>query len=416
MTAGVSVREDEVVITGIGMISPIGGDAASTIKSLMNAESGVKVLPESQRHLSPVHLYAPVDDAGLTRVTALERRRLDRSAQLALQAAREAWQDAGSPEVEPARLASIVSSGMGGLLTIFNSYDHHLKKGYIGLPAYAVPALMSNSSAAVIALEYGAHAAAVSLASACASGADALAHALRMFRDDEIDVAIIGGTEAVIHPMTLSSFASLRAVSMRNDDPAGASRPFERDRDGFVLGEGAAVLIAERRRHAVARGVRIWGKFLGAGVTCDATHLVAPEASGKWSAEAMRKALNSAKLKPADVSFVSAHATATPNGDIAEFRALSAAFGDALPDIAVTAVKSTFGHLIGAAASVATALALMSLSQGLIPPTRNLDNLDPAIDLDVVHGCPRPLPREGAALINSSGFGGHNVSLVMAKD
>jgi 3-oxoacyl-[acyl-carrier-protein] synthase II len=416
MTAGVSVRGDEVVITGIGIISPIGGDAHSTIKSLMNAESGVKVLPESQRHLSPIHLYAPVDDAALTRVTAHERRRLDRSAQLALQAAREAWQDAGSPEVEPARLASIVSSGIGGLLTMFAGHDHYMKKGYVGLPAYIAPALMSNSSAAVIALEYGAHAAAVSLASACASGADALAYALRMFRDDEIDVAVIGGTEAAVHPMTLSAFASLRVVSTRNDDPSGASRPFERDRDGFILGEGAAVLIAERRRHAVARGARIWGKFLGAGVTCDAAHLVAPEASGKWSAEAMRKALNSAEIKPADVSFVSAHATATPKGDIAEFRALSAAFGNALPDVAVTAVKSAFGHLIGAAGAVAAALALMSLSQGLIPPTQNLDNLDPAIDLDVVHGCPRPLPGEGAALINSSGFGGHNVAVVMAKD
>jgi 3-oxoacyl-[acyl-carrier-protein] synthase II len=407
---------DDIVITGIGIVSPVGASAHSTMRALLKGESGVTLLPESQRALSPVHLHATVDDAALTDVTRVERRRLDRSAQLALQAAREAWRDAGEPDVEPARLASVVSSGMGGLQTIFAGYEYYATKGYVGLPAYIVPALMSNSSSAVIACEYGAHAAAVSLASACASGADALAYALRLFLADEIDVAIIGGTEAVVHPITLSAFATLRALSTRSDDPAAASRPFDRDRDGFVLGEGAAVLVAERRRHAIARRARIWGRLLGAGSSCDAAHVVAPEPTGRWSAEAMRKALRSAGVVPADVAFVSAHATATQQGDVAEARALHGAFGNAISDIGVTALKSAIGHLIGAAGPVAVAVALMSLHQGIIPATQNLDNLDPEIELDVVHGAPRPLARDGVVLVNSSGFGGHNVAVVVAKD
>ena len=407
---------DEIVITGIGMVSPLGGTADATMQALLKAKSGVSLLPGSQHHLSPVHLHAPVADAALTSVTSLERRRFDRSVQLALQATREAWRDAGAPEVEPARLASIVSSGIGGVLTVLAGHEHYLKKGYVGVPATIVPGLMSNSSSAVIAAEYGAHAAAVSLASACASGADAVAYALRLFREDEIDVAIVGGTEAVVHPMTLSAFASLRALSTRNSDPARASRPFDRDRDGFVLGEGSAILLAERRRHAVARGARIWGKLLGAGTSCDAAHIVTPEPSGKWSAEAMRKALRSGGVQRSDVEIVSAHATSTPAGDIAEWRALQAAFGSALTDISVTAVKSAIGHLIGAAGPVAVALAVMSLHEGLIPPTQNLDNLDPEIELNVVHGSPQPLTRNGVALVNSSGFGGHNVAIVVGKD
>jgi 3-oxoacyl-[acyl-carrier-protein] synthase II len=407
---------DEIVITGIGMVSPVGGNAPATMQALLNGQSGVTLLPEPQRALSPVHLYAPVPDAALTSVTPVERRRFDRSAQLALQATREAWQDAGDPEVEPARLASIVSSGAGGLLTIFAGYEHFLGKGYVGLPAFLAPALMSNLSCAAIAAEYSAHAAAVSLASACASGADALAYALRLFHDDEIDAAIIGGTEAVLHPVSLAAFAQLRALSARNGDPARASRPFDRDRDGFVLGEGAAVLVAERRRHAIARGARVWGRLLGAGTTCDASHLVAPEPSGRWSAEAMGKAMRSAGVQPADVRFVSAHATSTPQGDIAEWRALRTAFGDALTDIGVTAVKSAIGHLIGAAGPMSAALAIMSLHQGLIPATQNLDNLDPEIELDVVHGTPRPVVGDGVAMVNSSGFGGHNVTVIVGKD
>ncbi len=406
--------DDELVVTGIGIVSPVGNDAQATMKALLRGESGVELLPREQRHLTPVYLHAPVDEGALTRISERESRRFDRSVQFALQAARDAWADAGSPDVEPARLAAIVSTGMGGLLTVLHEHARYLDRGHVGFPAHVIPAIMANASSAVIAIELGAHAGALTTATACASGADAIAQALQLFRDDEIDVAVVGGTEAVIHPVTLTSFAALRALSARHDNPAAASRPFDRDRDGFVLGEGAGVLVVERRRHAAARAARVWGRLLAAGRTCDASHIVAPEPTGHWSAEATAKALRSAGVGQSDVTFISAHATATPHGDLAEFRALQRAFGSSLPAICVTAVKSALGHLIGASGAVAAALAVMSLHDRVVPPTLNLDNLDPEIELDVVRGTPRTIGGSGAALINSFGFGGHNVAIVVA--
>jgi 3-oxoacyl-[acyl-carrier-protein] synthase II len=408
-------RPDDLVITGIGIVSPVGGDAPSTMKSMLDGKSGVALLPEAQRAGTPVHLQAPVADTAFTRTTAAERRRYDRSVNLALQAAREAWEDAGRPAAEPARFASVMATGVGGLLTIYDSYSHYLRKGFTGLPAFTIPGLISNTSAALVAAEYGAHAGAIALSSACASSADAVAYALRLFRLDEIDIAVVGGTEAVVHPMTLSGFSALRALSNRNDDPTRASRPFDRDRDGFVLGEGAAVMVIERSRHAAARGARAWGRLLGAGATCDAANLVAPDPDGTWSAEAMLKALSYADIAPSDVAFISAHATSTVNGDTAEYHALRRAFGASLDDMCITAVKSAMGHLLGAASAVAIALAAMSLHEGLVPPTQNLDNLDSQIDLDVVSGSPRKISL-GAALINSAGFGGHNVAVVVGPE
>src|ERR1700722_10801208 len=236
---------DDVVITGLGIVSPVGGDARSTMKALLCGESGVTLLPADQRERTPVYLCAPVDDGALTRVSRREKLRHDRSVHLALQAGREAWQDAGAPEAEPSRVASVVATGMGGLTILVGLYDRYLVKGPIGMPAHTIPGIMANASSALLATEIGARAAAVSLASACASGADAIAYAMRLFRDDEIDLALAGGTEAIVHPVTLSAFAALRALSTRHDDPPHASRPFDRDRDGFVLGEGAAVLVLE---------------------------------------------------------------------------------------------------------------------------------------------------------------------------
>lgn len=408
-------RLDDLVITGVGIVSPVGGDAQSTMRALLDGTSGVVLLPEAQRVGTPVYLQAPVADSAFTRTTAPERRRYDRSVNLALQAAREAWEDAGAPAVEPARFASVVATGIGGLLTIYDSCGHYREKGFTGLPAFTIPGLISNTSAALIAAEYGAHAGAVSLSSACASSADAVAYALRLFRLNEIDAAIVGGTEAVVHPMTLSGFSALRALSSRHDEPTRASRPFDRDRDGFVLGEGAAVMVIERSRDAAARGARVWGKLLGAGVTCDAANLVAPDPEGTWSAEAMTKALRAADIAASDVAFISAHATSTVHGDHAEYRAFRTALGGSLQDTCVTAVKSAFGHLLGAASAAAIALAVMSLHEGLVPPTQNLDNLDSEIDLDVVSGSPRKIDA-GAALINSAGFGGHNVAVVVGYE
>jgi 3-oxoacyl-[acyl-carrier-protein] synthase II len=407
---------DDVVITGLGIVSPVGGDARATMKALLCGESGVTLLPEDQRERTPVYLCAPVDDGALTRVSRREKLRHDRSVQLALQAGREAWQDAGAPEAEPSRVASVVATGMGGLTILLGLYDRYLVKGPIGMPAHTIPGIMANASSALLATEIGARAAAVSLASACASGADAIAHAMRLFRDDEIDLALAGGTEAIVHPVTLSAFAALRALSSRHDDPPHASRPFDRDRDGFVLGEGAAVLVMERRRHAEARGARIWARVAGAGSTCDGSHLVAPDPTGRWNAEAIGKALRAADIGASDISCVSAHATATVQGDLAENEALKKALNGALSDICVTALKSSFGHMIGASGAVAAAVAAMSVHDKAVPPTRNLDHLDPAIDLDVVRGTARPLPAGAAVLVNAAGFGGHNTAVVIAGE
>jgi 3-oxoacyl-[acyl-carrier-protein] synthase II len=409
-------HDDDVVITGIGIVSPVGGDARSSMDAVLAGESGVGLLPAVDGELAPVRLHAPVDDATLTRVTPSETRRFDRSVLLALQAAREAWSDAGSPAVEPSRLAAVVSTGMGGVQTVYDYYARFLQRGNVGVSPRTVPAIMANASAAVIAIDVGARACAVSTAAACGSGADAVIHAMHLFRADEIDVAVVGGTDAVIHPATLAGFAALRALSTRHDDPAAASRPFDRDRDGFVLGEGASVMVLERRRHAAARQARIWASVLGTGRTCDAFDLVAPDPAGRWSAEAITKALRSAGLQGPDIAFVSAHATATPVGDLAEFTALRTAFGRALPGIPVTAVKGSIGHLIGASGATATALAAISLHEEIVPPTLNLDNLDPAIDLDVVHGKPRFISGCRAALVNSSGFGGHNMAIVLGAE
>lgn len=409
-------RDDDVVITGIGIVSPVGGDARSSMDALLASESGVELLPGEDDELNPVRLHAPVDDAGLTRVSRTETRRFDRSVLLALQAAREAWSDAGSPAVEPSRLASVVSTGMGGMQTVFDYHVRFLQRGHVGVPPQTVPAIMANASAAVIAMEVGARACAVSTAAACASGADAVIHAMHLFRADEIDVAVVGGTEAVIHPATLAGFAALRALSVRHDDPAAASRPFDRDRDGFVLGEGASVMVLERRRHAAARKSRIWASVLGTGRTCDAFDVVAPDPSGRWSAEAMLRALRSGGVQGSDIDFVSAHATATQAGDLAEFNALRTAFGRNLPSLPVTAVKSAIGHLIGASGATAAALAAISLNDEVIPPTLNLENLDPEIELDVVHGKPRHISGCRAALVNSSGFGGHNMAIVLGAE
>jgi 3-oxoacyl-[acyl-carrier-protein] synthase II len=408
-----ATADGELVITGIGMVTPVGGDARTTMDALQRGRSGVRLVPEEQRSRTPVHLHAPVDDGTLTRISGTEARRMDRSVLLALQAAREAWADAGRPRADPGRLASVIATGMGGVRTMIGAHAQYLRSGYIGIPVLTIPAVMPNAAAAAVAMEVGAHAGAITTVSACASGADAIALTASLFREDEIDVAVVGGTEAVTSPELLCLCAALRALSARHDDPAGASRPFDRDRDGFVLGDGAGVLVVERRRDAAARGARIWATLLGAGRTCDAYHIVAPDPEGTWAGEAARKALRSAGAAPADVSFVSAHATGTPVGDLAEYRALRKVFGTALPGVPVTAVKSALGHLIGGSGAVAAATAAMSLHDEVIPPTLNLENLDPQIDLDVVCGKPRYLNGARAALVNSFGFGGHNVALLL---
>jgi 3-oxoacyl-[acyl-carrier-protein] synthase II len=403
---------DEIAITGVGMVSPVGGDAATTMKAMLRGDSGVGLLPEELWDETPIRLCGAVADSALTRVGNKERRRFDRAVHLGLQAAREAWEDARAPELDGARLAVVISCGAGGLLTLFREHRRYMERGYIGLSANVVPSLMANATAAVMATELGAHAGALSLNSACSSGGDAVAYARRLILSDEADIVLAGATEAAVHPLTLCGFAALRALSSRHDEPARASRPFDRDRDGFVLAEGSAVFVLERRRDALARRARVQGRLLATGCTSDGSHIVAPDPSGQWSAEAMSAALRAANLDPSDLSFVSAHATSTPTGDLAEWAALRRVFGGCV-DVPVTAVKSGIGHAIGASAPIAMALAVLSLSEGLVPPTQNLENPDPDVELDVIAGAARPIAGGGTALVNSCAFGGQNVAIVV---
>ncbi|HVB26375.1 MAG TPA: beta-ketoacyl-ACP synthase II, partial [Mycobacteriales bacterium] len=350
---------------------------------------------------------AAVDPADV--LDRVEARTLDRSQQLALVAAREAWADAGSPAVDPDRLAVVIASGIGGILTLLAQYDVLREKGARRVSPHTVPMLMPNGPAATVGLALGARAGVHTPVSACASGAEAIALGLDLIRAGRADVVVCGGTEAAIAPLPIAGFAAMRALSTRNDEPTAASRPYDKGRDGFLLGEGAGVVVLESATHAAARGARVHGELAGAGITSDAYHVAAPDPTGDGAARAITLALRDAGLGAAEVVHVNAHATSTPAGDVAEATALRRALGSC-DGIAVTSTKSMTGHLLGAAGAVEAIATILALRTGLVPATRNLDDPDDDVALDVVRVDPRPI-RPGAALSNSFGFGGHNVTL-----
>ncbi|MFD7862063.1 beta-ketoacyl-[acyl-carrier-protein] synthase family protein [Streptomyces sp. NPDC059783] len=391
----------EVVVTGLGAITPLGADTASTWDALLAGASGLGegVLP------GVVAGTMAVDPATLMpRVTA---RRLDRSQQAALVAAAEAWSDAGGPEVDPYRLASAIGTGIGGVRTLLNEDDVLEASGVRRVSPRTVPMLMPNAAAALVSIEYGARAGAYTPVSACSSGAEAIALGARLIRAGEADVVIAGGTEAAITPITVAGFVQAKALSRHTAEPASASRPFAADRSGFVLSEGAAVMVLESAEHAAARGARVHAVLAGAGIAADAHHITAPAADGSGQIAAMRKALAQAGLGPERIGHINAHATGTEVGDAAEARAIGEVFGRAT----VTAPKASLGHLFGAAGAIEALLAVLSVEHGVVPPTRNLDaGVGPDIAHDVVAER-RDAPQE-AVLTNSFGFGGQNVSLV----
>jgi 3-oxoacyl-[acyl-carrier-protein] synthase II len=362
----------------------------------------------------PVQIAAPaaVDPAGL--LTVQERKRLDRSSQFALVAAREAWEDAGHPEVPPERLGVVVGTGIGGVTSLLDSYDVLRERGPRRLMPITVTLLMPNGPAGSLSIEFGAKAGAHTPISACASGAEAIAYGADMIRTGRADVVIAGGTEAAIHQLPLAAFAAMQAVSRRNDEPEAASRPFDKSRDGFLLGEGAGIVILESAAHAHARSVTVYGEVAGAGYTSDAHHIAQPDPTGQGAARALRLALEHAGASPHDVVHINAHATSTPVGDVAEVTAIRAALGDAADGVVVTSTKSMTGHLLGAAGAVESIITLLALRARLVPPTANLDDLDDEVTLDIARGEPRPLP-DGPllGLNNSFGFGGHNVALAL---
>ncbi len=405
----------DVVVTGLGATTPLGGDVQSTWDGLLAGRSGVSTLDEEwvEKFDLPVRIAArlAVDPAEV--LPRVEARRLDRCEQVAMIAARQAWQDAGfgADGVEPERLGVIIGTGIGGATTLLNQDDLLETSGLRKVSPLTVPMLMPNGPAAYVGLELKARAGVHAPVSACASGAESLAWAWRMLRSGEADVVVAGGAEACIAPITMAGFAQSRTMSTRNDDPAAASRPWDVQRDGFVLGEGSGVVVLEREEYAKARGARIYARLAGAGTSADSYHITAPDPEGSGQARAMTAALRNGGIDPSAVGHVNAHATSTPVGDVTETVAVRKSIGE---HPILTAPKGALGHLLGAAGAVESIATILSLYNGLIPPTMNLDELDPGVTLDIVTGEPRKVDLE-SALNDSFGFGGHNVSLAFAR-
>jgi 3-oxoacyl-[acyl-carrier-protein] synthase II len=401
-----------VVVTGLGATTPVGGDVPSTWEGLLEGRSGVRLLDTDWAEGLPVRIAATLAVDPYDVMDRVEARRLDRTEQLALIAAREAWKDAGSPEVDPLRLGVSVATGIGGALTLLAQWDNLREKGPRRVSPHTIPMLMPNGPAAYVGLEVGARAGVHTPVSACASGAEAVAYGTDMIRRGRADVVVVGGTEACLHPLPLAAFAAMMALSKREDEPTRASRPYDKGRDGFVFGEGAACLVLESAEHAAARGARVYAEVAGAGLTSDAHHIAQPDPVGAGAARAMRAALDDADASPADVVHLNAHATSTPQGDVAEAAAIRGALGADADHVAVSATKSMTGHLLGAAGAVESVATVLALYHRTAPPTTNLDDPDDDVDLDVVRNEPRTLPAgDLVALNNSFGFGGHNVAV-----
>jgi 3-oxoacyl-[acyl-carrier-protein] synthase II len=400
----------KIVVTGIGTTSPLGGTAPESWKNLLAGESGASTLTQdwvAERDL-PVTFAAQARVPASESLERIETKRLDPGSQFALIAAREAWADAGSPDVVPERFGVDWATGIGGVWTLLDAWDTLREKGPRRVLPMTVPMLMPNGPAAAIEMSLGARAGARTVVSACASSTESIVNAWEHLQAGYADIIIAGGSEAAIHPLPIAAFASMQALSKRNDDPATASRPYDLTRDGFVLGEGAAALVLETEEHALARGARIYAELLGGAVTSDAYHITAPDPEGSAAARAMLAAVATAGYSLDDVAHINAHATSTPVGDIAEYKALLHVFGDRLHEIPVSATKASTGHLLGGAGAIEAIFTVLALHERTAPPTINLSEQDPEIPLDVVRE-PRGLPEgELVAISNSFGFGGHN--------
>ena len=407
------MSQRRVVVTGLGATTPLGGDVDSTWKALLAGQSGVRLLTEDWRELLPVHFAARVATEPADQMERVEMRRLDRSEQFALVASREAWKDAGSPdEVDKERLGVVIASGIGGVITLLDQFVNLNEKGARGVSPHTVPMLMPNGPAANVGLELQAKAGVHTPVSACASGAEAIGYAFEMIKNNRADIIVTGGVEAAIHQLPMAGFAAMKALSTRNDAPARASRPYDVDRDGFVLGEGGGILVIEEYEHAKARGAKIYCEIGGQGLSSDGYHIAAPDPDGSGVRRAIKFALENSGLSTKDIVHLNAHATSTPAGDVAEANALRKALGADADHVAVSATKSMTGHLLGGAGAIESVFIVKALQDRLAPPTINIENLDPAVTVDVVRDTPRQLPVGDIAALNDSfGFGGHNVVL-----
>ncbi|MGW4847820.1 KasA/KasB family beta-ketoacyl-ACP synthase [Nocardia brasiliensis] len=407
-----SETRDSVVVTGYAATTSLAGDMDTTWSELLLGHSGIGELTDDfvRDYDLPVRIGGKLTTPPGAHLTRVEQRRLSYVEQLALVLGREVWRSAGAPEVDGERLAVAIGTGLGGADALIGAVDAMRGGGYRKVPPLSVPMVMPNGPAATVGLEIGAKAGVFAPVSACSSGSEAIANAWRLIRTGEADVVVAGGVEGHIHEVPIASFAIMRAMSTRNDEPQRASRPFDRDRDGFVFGEAGALLVLESERHARARGAEIHGRVLGAGITSDSFHIVASEPEGVGAARAMRKAIQTAGLRASDIQHINAHATSTSIGDASEANAIAAV----APAASVYAPKSALGHSIGAVGALESLVTLLTLRDQIVPPTLNLDHQDPAIELDIVAGAPRA-QRIDYALNNSFGFGGHNVALAFGR-
>jgi 3-oxoacyl-[acyl-carrier-protein] synthase II len=407
----------QVVVTGLGVTSPVGGDVASTWEALLAGKSGVRHLTEDWAQELPVQIAAVAAVEPTDILERVKARRLDRSAQFAMVAAMEAWADSGLADggVEPERLGVALASGIGGVTTLLANYDALKEKGPRRVSPLAVPMLMPNAPAANVGLYVGARAGVNTPVSACASGNEGVALATDQIRLGRADVVLAGGTEAAIHPLPMAAFANMMALSKNPGDPTSVSRPWDVARDGFVLGEGAGVLVLEELEHARARGATIYAEVLGAGLTNDAHDIAQPDPEGRGGSRAILRALEDAGIAPADVAHINAHATSTPQGDIAEGLMIHATLGKYADEVVVTSTKSMTGHLLGGAGALESIATVLAIRDRVSPPTINLDDLDPAVELDIPTTARDLRSGDIAALNNSFGFGGANVAVAFGS-
>jgi 3-oxoacyl-[acyl-carrier-protein] synthase II len=411
----VGTDRTRVVVTGLGAITPVGADVSSTWEALKGGRSGVQQLTDDWAAELPARIAAWAAADPATLIDRVQARRLDRCEQFALVAAREAWAHAGSPEVDPERLGVVVSSGIGGVASTLSAYDTLREKGWQRLSPFTVPMLMPNGAAGWLAIELGARAGVHTTVSACASGAEAIGYALDMIRSGRADVVLAGGTEAAIIQLNIAAFAAMRALSTRNDEPERASRPFDKGRDGFVLGEGAGMVVLESEQHAAKRGATVHAVAAGVGYSSDAHHIAQPDPDGSGLKLVISRALADARVRPSQVVHVNAHATSTPAGDVVEAQAIAAVLGEAAPGVVVSATKSMTGHLLGGAGAVESIAAILALRDRVAPPTINLEDPDDDAGL-VISSQPQELAARDsgpmAVINNSFGFGGANVALI----
>ncbi|NUS74230.1 MAG: beta-ketoacyl-[acyl-carrier-protein] synthase family protein [Corynebacteriales bacterium] len=400
----------QVVVTGLGATTPLGGDVPTTWQRLLAGESGITALTTEWAGDMPSRIVGSVAAEPTTVIEPVKARRMDRCAQMAVVAAREAWNDAGKPEVDPIRLGVVIGTGIGGPLTLLGQNDVRREKGPRRVSPLTVPMLMPNSPAANVGLEVGAQGCVRTTVSACASGAEAIGLALDLLRGGQLDIVVAGGAEACVHPLPLAAFAQMRALSTRNDEPELASRPFDTARDGFVFSEGGGVMVLERAEFAQARGAKVYATLAGAGVTNDGFDMVQPHPEGVGAARAITQALRSGNLSKEDIVHVNAHATSTPVGDVAEAKAITSAIGT---HAVLTAPKASLGHMLGAAGAVEAICTVLAIHESIVPPTRNLDNLDEEVQLDIATKA-REMPI-AAAVNDSFGFGGANAALAFTK-